>query len=349
MKIFVTGCLHGNWDLLFDTVNEVISQGTKIDLIIVTGDAETLRSEEDLKSFAAPPKYQKLGTFYKLYNGEKKLPALTIVVGGNHESSDFLHVLPFGGWLAENVFYTGRANSLRLGDLTITAISGLYKPEQYFRPVDEQYPIRSVSDLHTAYHIRAFSDFQILGLSSTDIMISHEWPSTIPSKYGGEYLQRRRRDLIKCDQEGNFGLPKGIEMINKLKPSSWFAAHHHITFQANIGDTSFHAIPKPTRPDWYLIADFDGDLGPLKYRGEWLSILKATTEEMANPKVLDGIDWQQKWEQMKPELEKIEDTDVRPFELNPFMYTADFCSTFGVYCPNEEVRDFMVKNNIPFQ
>ena len=43
LKIFVTGCLHGEWDLLCDTVEQLIQQGDQIDLIIVTGDAQTMR------------------------------------------------------------------------------------------------------------------------------------------------------------------------------------------------------------------------------------------------------------------------------------------------------------------
>lgn len=345
MKILVTGCLHGEWELLVNTVNQIISEGTKIDLIIVTGDAETMRTEADLDSFAAPLKYRKMGTFHKIYNGEIKVPVLTIVIGGNHESSDFLYLLPFGGWLAENVFYAGRASSLKFGDLSITSISGLYKPEDYFKCVYEKYPIRDSSDIHTVYHLRAFSDFQILGLKSTDIMVSHDWPSTIPMNYGGTYLERRRRDLIKSDKEGTFGLLKGMDIIRKLKPSSWFASHHHITFTADVEGTSFHAIPKTVRPDWFIIADFDGEGNTLKYRGEWISILKATASEMRNPLSLKDINWDQRWLELKDELVPMDDCPIDNFEINPFLYTSKFCAKYGIFCPNEEIRSFSKELN----
>ena len=122
MKILVTGCLHGEWDLLCDTVEQYLAQGKQIDLIIVTGDAQTMRTEEDLNSFAVPLHFKQMGSFYKFYKRERKIPRLTIVVGGNHESSDFLHLLPFGGWLAPDIFYTGRASSLRIGDVTIISL-----------------------------------------------------------------------------------------------------------------------------------------------------------------------------------------------------------------------------------
>ena len=62
LRILITGCLHGEWDLLCDTVEQLIEEGNEIDMIIVTGDAQTMRFEEDLKSFAAPAHYRRLGT-----------------------------------------------------------------------------------------------------------------------------------------------------------------------------------------------------------------------------------------------------------------------------------------------
>ena len=167
--------MYGEWDLLCDTVEQLIEEGNQIDMIIVTGDAQTMRFEEDLKSFAAPAHYRQLGSFYKLHNGERKIPRPTIVLGGNHESSDFLHLLPFGGWLAPDIFYTGRANSLIIEDVSITAICVLYNSHYYYEKVVEKYPIRSKTDLHKCFNIRAFSYFQILGLHETQIMLSHDW------------------------------------------------------------------------------------------------------------------------------------------------------------------------------
>ena len=46
-------------------------------------------------------------TFYKYYSGEKKAPVLTICIGGNHEASNHMQELPYGGWVAPNIFYLG--------------------------------------------------------------------------------------------------------------------------------------------------------------------------------------------------------------------------------------------------
>lgn len=37
-----------------------------------------------------PEKYRKLGEFHPYYSGEKVAPMLTIVIGGNHEASNYM-------------------------------------------------------------------------------------------------------------------------------------------------------------------------------------------------------------------------------------------------------------------
>lgn len=43
----------------------------------------------------------------RYYAGERVAPVLTVVVGGNHEASGFMQELPYGGWLAPNIYYLG--------------------------------------------------------------------------------------------------------------------------------------------------------------------------------------------------------------------------------------------------
>ena len=346
MKIFVTGCLHAEWDLLCDTVDELLRNGEEIDLIIVNGDAETFRDESDLLSFTAPKKYMTLGTFYKIYNGERRIPRPTIVIGGNHEACDFFHTLPFGGWLAPNVFYTGRAASLMIGEVSLSAISGIFDRKEYFRKVDEVYPLREKRDLKTCYHIRAFSDFQLFGLPDTKVMLSHDWPAGIPSKYGGKFLLQRKKQIVESDNNQTFGLPKGLDMMSRLKPQRWYAAHHHIYFKVNIDETQFIANSKPPKY-WYIIDEIETQTNDVtfKYRGEWLSILKATSAEMADPAILNGVNWDERWEQLRPQMVKCDDCIVGEFELDPFKYTSKFCSEHNIYCPVKEIRDYMESHN----
>lgn len=64
---------------------------------------------------------------YRYYSGEKQAPILTLFIGGNHEASNFLQELPFGGWVAPNIFYVGYTNVLKFGPLRIAGISGIFK------------------------------------------------------------------------------------------------------------------------------------------------------------------------------------------------------------------------------
>ncbi|CAG8600678.1 5501_t:CDS:10, partial [Acaulospora colombiana] len=55
--------------------------GQRVDVLIICGDFEAIRNEADLLCMAVPQKY---------YTGQKTAPVLTIVIGGNHEASNYL-------------------------------------------------------------------------------------------------------------------------------------------------------------------------------------------------------------------------------------------------------------------
>lgn len=56
---------------------------------------------------------------YRYYSGESRAPVLTLFIGGNHEASNYLQELPYGGWVAPNIYYLGRAGVVKFGDLRI--------------------------------------------------------------------------------------------------------------------------------------------------------------------------------------------------------------------------------------
>lgn len=58
---------------------------------------------------AVPDKYKAMGSFHQYYNGQKVAPILTIMIGGNHEASNYMRELYYGGWVAENIYYLGTA------------------------------------------------------------------------------------------------------------------------------------------------------------------------------------------------------------------------------------------------
>jgi len=344
LNIVVTGCLHGHWDELLDSIDGYNQSGTHIDFAIVAGDAQTFRTESDMESFAAPQKYHLMGSFYKIFTGERVSPCPIIVVGGNHEASDLFLNLPFGGWIAPNVFYTGKANSINVGSVSISCLSGIPDNDSYFRPCKEKYPLKGPKDIRTCYYPRAFSDFQLSGLFSTDLFVSHEWPSSIPSRYGGNYLKQRRNDIIQGDLKDSFGHKMGMHLINTLKPKYWFAAHHHLYFYAKINEnTNFLALPKPPKNDWSIIYNIEGTMGPIMYRGMWLSILKATENEMKSPKILKGANWSDLWSQKLVDLTPFDDQEVDPYCVDPIQYTINFCKKYGIFCPAPHIQDQIMK------
>ena len=88
------------------------------------GDFQSLRAEQDYDALAVPPKYRELKDFRKYWSGEKKAPVLTIFVGGNHEASNFLGSLFYGGWVAPNIYYMGAAGCINVGGWRLVARRG---------------------------------------------------------------------------------------------------------------------------------------------------------------------------------------------------------------------------------
>jgi lariat debranching enzyme len=78
-----------------------------------------------------PPKYRRLGSFPRYYSGEKEAPILTLFIGGNHEASQPLRELYYGGWAAPKIYYLGAVGVVRFGGLRIGGISGIYKSHDY--------------------------------------------------------------------------------------------------------------------------------------------------------------------------------------------------------------------------
>lgn len=76
-----------------------------------------------------------IGDFYKYYTGELKAPFLTIFIGGNHEASNYLRELEFGGWVAENIYFLGKTGiiNIRKGQqvIKLAGISGIFKDHDF--------------------------------------------------------------------------------------------------------------------------------------------------------------------------------------------------------------------------
>lgn len=112
---------------------------------------------------------------------------MTIFIGGNHEASNLLRDLYYGGWVAENIFYLGASGIVKVvkGEeiLTVGGISGIEKHYDFLKGYGEEWPyVNDLNALTSIYHFRQF-DIQKLKMYSgnLDIMISHEWPTLATS------------------------------------------------------------------------------------------------------------------------------------------------------------------------
>ena len=128
------GCSHGSLDEIYRTV-ETYTETTKetVDLLLLCGDFQALRSKHDFASLAVPPKYFSLGSFHEYYSGKRVAPVLTLVIGGNHEASNYMWELYHGGWLAPNIYYLGNSGCVQVDGLRVVGMSGIYKSNDYHK------------------------------------------------------------------------------------------------------------------------------------------------------------------------------------------------------------------------
>jgi lariat debranching enzyme len=183
---------------------------------------------------SVPVKYREIGDFHRYYSGELVAPYLTIFAGGNHEASNHLWELYYGGWVAPNIYYLGAANVIRLGPLRIASMSGIWKGYDYRKPHWERLPYNS-SAVGSAYHIREVDVRKLLQLQTqVDVGLSHDWPQGIEWKGNYKWLFQKK-DLFQADAEsGRLGSVAAAQAMNWLRPPHWFSAHMHIRYEAQI-------------------------------------------------------------------------------------------------------------------
>lgn len=304
MKIVVLGCLHGELEAVYENVAQFEqSNNCLVDLVLICGDFQSIRNVNDLSCIAMPPKFRRLGTFHKYYFGEKVAPKLTIFVGGNHEASNYLQTLPYGGWVAPNIYYLGYCSVVKFGGIRIGGISGIFKMHDSRFGHFESLPFDQ-SKMRSVYHMRETEVFKLLQISEAnhpngssqllDIFLSHDWPINIHACGNVQYLLKKKpffRDEINRNQLGN---PLLQPLVHHLKPKHWFAAHMHVGFQAVVQhvknqsevdgsscvfETNFQALDKilPFRKFMHVIEiDHNGNDFKFEYDAEWLAILRKT-------------------------------------------------------------------------
>lgn len=85
---------------------------------------------------------------------------MTIFIGGNHEASNHLQELSYGGWAAPNIYYMGLAGVINVGGLRIGGLSGIYKANDYVRGRHERPPYTEQT-IRSIYHVRQLEVFRL--------------------------------------------------------------------------------------------------------------------------------------------------------------------------------------------
>ncbi|RXG68695.1 Lariat debranching enzyme [Armadillidium vulgare] len=292
MHIAIEGCAHGELDIIYNTIKRLEDMHKfKIDLLLCCGDFQSVRNEGDLRCMAVPPKYMQMQDFHRYYSGEMKAPILTIFIGGNHEASNYLQELPYGGWVAPNIYYLGYAGVVQVGDLRIGGLSGIYKGSDYMKGHFEKSPYNG-STMRSVYHIRNLEVFRLKQLSGkTNIFMSHDWPRGIYHHGNVEELLRYKEHFRKEISDNSLGSRPAEDLIKKMKPQYWFSGHLHVKFAALLDHkgsngkngyrvTKFLALDKCLpRREFLQVLELPSTTPKkieLKHDAEWLTILRLT-------------------------------------------------------------------------
>ncbi|WPH04579.1 DBR1-domain-containing protein [Acrodontium crateriforme] len=234
VRLAIEGCGHGTLHAIYASIDEACKRKNwpGVDLLIVGGDFQSVRNAYDLRCVSMPAKYRSMCDFHEYYSGKRQAPYLTIFVGGNHEASNYLFELYYGGWVAPNIYYMGAANVLRLGPLRIAGMSGIWKGYNYRKPHFERLPYNE-SDLKSIYHVRELDTRKLLQITTqVDIGISHDWPKGIEWKGNFKQLFRRKAHLEEDARNGQLGSVAAQQVLDWLRPKYWFSAHLHCKYAA---------------------------------------------------------------------------------------------------------------------
>ncbi|KZZ87247.1 RNA lariat debranching enzyme [Ascosphaera apis ARSEF 7405] len=245
LRLAFEGCGHGMLDDIYSAIKSKSEQrgwSDGVDLVIIGGDFQAVRNPADLTCLSVPQKYRRLGDFPAYYSGEKKAPYLTLFVGGNHEASNYMQELYYGGWVAPNIYYLGAANVVKFAGLRIAGLSGIFAAYDYARHHFERLPYNT-NDQKSAYHVRQIDVRKLMQVQQqVDIVVSHDWPQGI--EYHGNYEQlfRCKRDFRQDSESGKLGSPAARDLMNRLRPRLWLAAHLHVKFEALVEHREYNPL-----------------------------------------------------------------------------------------------------------
>lgn len=234
VRLAIEGCGHGTLNNIYSSITAACKAKSwpGVDLLIIGGDFQAVRNSHDLNAMAVPAKYREIGDFHEYYSGKRKAPYLTIFIGGNHEASNYMTELHYGGWVAPQIYYMGAANVLRFGPLRIAAMSGIWKGYHFRKPHYERLPY-SEDDKKSVYHVRELDVRKLLQTrTQVDIGLSHDWPEGIQWCGDWQKLFHQKKFLEQDARSGRLGSIAAKEVLHRLRPRYWFSAHLHTKFTA---------------------------------------------------------------------------------------------------------------------
>ncbi|KAL1959136.1 hypothetical protein VTO42DRAFT_2923 [Malbranchea cinnamomea] len=275
MRVAFEGCGHGKLNDIYASIAEAAQQKgwDSVDLVVIGGDFQAVRNANDMSCMAVPSKYKRIGDFHEYYSGARVAPYLTVFIGGNHEASNYLSELYYGGWVAPNVYYLGAAGVIRCGPLRIAGLSGIWKGYSYRKPHFERLPY-SDEDIRSIYHVRELDVRKLLQIrTQVDLGLSHDWPRT--AVYSGDYeaLLRKKGHFAQDIFERKLGSVAAQLVLDRLRPSVWFSAHLHCKYVASIR----HKDPNTEA----AAAPLQDDLAPVKHGNDKRAPTSAAEPEPA--------------------------------------------------------------------
>jgi lariat debranching enzyme len=215
----------------------------------VNGDFQCIRSETDLEAMACSAKHKRMGDFKKYWDGTRTAPYLTIFIGGNHEASNYLFELYYGGWVANNIYYLGKCSVIEVAGFRIAGSSGIYNERNYRKGYYETIPLNEY-EKKSIYNVREYEALKLsLIHNKIDIMMSHDWPSTAIKHGDYKSLIIYKPHFEKDIKKSQLGNSMTGYLIKKLKPAIWFSGHMHAHYKATVkhkagGQTEFLALDK---------------------------------------------------------------------------------------------------------
>jgi lariat debranching enzyme len=186
---------------------------------------------------SVPRRYRRLGDFHKYYSGQRHAPVLTIVIGGNHEASNYLFELYYGGWLAPNIYYLGAAGVIRYGPWRIAGLSGIYDKRDYRKSHHERVPYDR-QGIKSVYHVREYDVRKLLSVSGdVDVCLSHDWPAWVELFGDSEGLYASKPTFYESAKKDGLGSKPATQLLDHMRPAYWFSGHMHVKFEATVQHT----------------------------------------------------------------------------------------------------------------